>query len=104
MKKILVEDLYELCNRKRYFTCGSNEQYKKMFELATQGASVNMIAAIIWACSDDHAQLSTIMEQLEEIQEPREEMATLKKDSHAKDENLGEDSPELIELKKKWWD
>lgn len=40
----------------------------------------------------------------EEIQELREEVATLKKDSHAKDENLGEDSPELIELKKKWWD
>lgn len=68
MKKISIPDLYELCNRNRYFTCGSNEAYKKMFELGTQGASVNMIAAIIWACSDDDAQLSTIMEQLEEIQ------------------------------------
>lgn len=32
-KWLIKDELYGLCNRKRYFTGGTNEQYKKMFEM-----------------------------------------------------------------------
>ncbi len=54
MEKISTEKLYSLCNRYQWFTSGSIKQYKKMFECAEQGASIEKIATIIWICSIDY--------------------------------------------------
>ncbi len=40
----MVNKIYRLCNEKGYFTCGSSDQYKKMFELVNQCADVHDIA------------------------------------------------------------
>ena len=47
-----VDTLYMLCNKKQWFTCGTNAQYEKMFELASAGFPAEVIARIIWVCSD----------------------------------------------------
>lgn len=47
------ENLYALCVRQNWFTCGTNEQYDKMFRANKEGAPIEEIAAIIWVCSDD---------------------------------------------------
>lgn len=60
MTKMEVYDLYELCVSNNWFTCGSNRQYNKMFELSEQGISLKELARIIWLCSDEtiHTQAS----------------------------------------------
>lgn len=45
--------LYRLCNEKKYFTCGTNEQYEKLFRLNTLNTSTMELATIIWICSDN---------------------------------------------------
>lgn len=49
----MVGKLYRLCNERNYFTCGTSEQYSKMFELAENGATAHDIALVIWLCSDN---------------------------------------------------
>lgn len=49
--KISNEKLYYLCNKYQWFTCGDNSQYKRMFERNKQGASLEVLATIIWICS-----------------------------------------------------
>jgi len=56
-KKIGFLELYELCNKEQLFTCGSNTQYEKMFELvsltpANGGITLNELTAILYLCSD----------------------------------------------------
>lgn len=46
-------DLRALCIEHDWFTCGTNEQYAKLFYANTNGASMEEIATIIWLCSDD---------------------------------------------------
>lgn len=60
------EKLYRLCNQKGYFTCGSSEQYAKMFEMAEQGATTHDIALVIWICSNNK-ELETIENEVSEI-------------------------------------
>lgn len=43
--------LYRVCNDNRYFTCGTNQQYDKLFELNTLNISIIELATIIWICS-----------------------------------------------------
>lgn len=45
--------LYRICNEKKYFTCGTNEQYEKLFRLNTLNSSTMELATIIWICSDN---------------------------------------------------
>lgn len=45
--------IYNLCTRKQYFTCGSTNQYEKMFQLVEEGIHLEIIARIIWVCSND---------------------------------------------------
>lgn len=45
--------LYRLCNEKQYFTCGTNEQYEKLFELNELDTATIELATIIWICSDN---------------------------------------------------
>lgn len=60
------EKLYRLCNQKGYFTCGSSEQYAKMFKMAEQGATAHDIALVIWICSNNK-ELETIENEVSEI-------------------------------------
>lgn len=46
------EKLRSLCIRKDYFTCGTNEQYEKLFYANRHGCPIEEIATIIWLCSD----------------------------------------------------
>lgn len=50
---IPTEDLRALCIKKDWFTCGTNEQYAKLFLANSHGAPIEEIATIIWLCSDD---------------------------------------------------
>ena len=68
MKKIHFDDLYRLCNREKYFTCGTVTAYERMFDLAEKGASKEVLAAVIWTCSDNTADLDEITRQLEQIE------------------------------------
>lgn len=47
------DTLYQLCNRYHWFNGGSNEQYRKLFELNRDGASLEELALVIWICSPD---------------------------------------------------
>lgn len=60
--------LYTACNRNEWFTCGSNEQYEKMFDMNNHGASIRDLAVIIWACSEGY-ELEEIEEKLKELEE-----------------------------------
>ena len=45
--------MYFLCNRKQYFTLGSNEQYAKFLKMVGEKAPLDSIARVLWVCSDD---------------------------------------------------
>lgn len=62
VKKLLTtEVLRQFCIDNGYFTCGSNEQYKRLFELNDMQADMHELALVIWICSD-----TAILEQIEE--------------------------------------
>ena len=44
--------LYKECNKNQWFTCGSCEQYDRMFELESNGITIDELAAIIYICSN----------------------------------------------------
>lgn len=46
-------NLRELCIEQDWFTCGTCEQYDKLFLMNESGALLDEIATIIWLCSDD---------------------------------------------------
>lgn len=46
-------ELRALCIKHDWFTCGTNEQYNKLFYANTHGFSMEEIATIIWICSDE---------------------------------------------------
>lgn len=51
-KPIKVAELYTLCNKEKLFTCGSAEQYSKMFEIAGNGVTQTELSYILYICSD----------------------------------------------------
>ena len=63
---ILSDELRAFCIRNNYFTCGTSEQYSRLFELNDNGASIDILASIIWTCSDG-ADLAEIEAGLEEM-------------------------------------
>lgn len=48
-----TEDLRSLCVRKNWFTCGSCEQYMKMFDMNKEKKPLEEIALVIWLCSKE---------------------------------------------------
>lgn len=56
MLKISREELRMLCIKNDWFTCGTNQQYYKLFEALEKGYTLEVIAAIIWVCSDGDKQ------------------------------------------------
>lgn len=70
----LVQKIYNLCNRERYFTCGSNRQYDLMFTMAKMPEmSTRDIAIMIFTCSDGKASLGRILNDLNDIMKEIEE-------------------------------
>lgn len=59
------EQLRELCIVKKWFTCGSNRQYEKLFLENESGASIEEITLIIWLCSDSSFTKDVIRADLE---------------------------------------
>lgn len=43
--------LQDLCIKNDWFTCGSPEQFDKLFDANSEMASIEDIATIIWVCS-----------------------------------------------------
>lgn len=56
--------LRDLCINNNWFTCGSCEQYDKLFYANENGATIAEIATIIWLCSDDNIRRSDILFEL----------------------------------------
>lgn len=52
--------LRDLCIKNNWFTCGTCEQYEKLFELNRTGCSLQDLATVIWLCSDEKWDLDTI--------------------------------------------
>ena len=53
MKYPTVDQVYALCNKYQWFTCGSNNQYEKLFIMIDEKAPIEEVATVIWLCSDD---------------------------------------------------
>lgn len=71
MKKYVVttpDELRSLCIRKDWFSCGSTEQYNKLFYANENGGTLEEIATIIWVCSDDVSPRE-VLEELKTVQE-----------------------------------
>lgn len=63
----LKEGIYSLCNKKQYFTGGTNSQYDKLFYMADKPEfTIRDLAVLIWACSHD-ADLEEIQKEIETI-------------------------------------
>lgn len=45
--------LRNLCIKNNWFTAGTNEQYEKLFFMNSTGVGLEMLATIIWICSED---------------------------------------------------
>lgn len=65
------EELRELCIKNNWFTCGSNRQYDKLFEMNEKGKSADVLALVIWLCSDGSFDRNTIKQELEKLSEPQ---------------------------------
>lgn len=55
----MVMEIYRLCNVNDWFTCGTNRQYERMFQMVREGKPIHEIALAIWLCSDGE-ELETI--------------------------------------------
>lgn len=65
------EELRELCIKNNWFTCGSNHQYDKLFEMNENGRSVDELALVIWLCSNDELDRIAIKQELDKLSEPQ---------------------------------
>lgn len=62
MEKLTTMDIYELCNKNQWFTCGTTTQYEKMFDYVREAEinslmisdKIRKLSTIIWICSDDN--------------------------------------------------
>ena len=63
---ILSDELRTFCIRNNYFTSGTCEQYERLFALNEKGASIDILASIIWTCSDgvDLAEIESGLEEM----------------------------------------
>ncbi len=67
--KVSVNDVYRLCNEKRWYTCGSNEEYEKMFQIIRDGKPLNEVAADIYEHSEiaKCGNLAIVLDELKKI-------------------------------------
>jgi|GEM_PF-1843911 len=52
IKRIERIDLYNLCNKYGLFTCGSNAQYEKVFEIAEKRVTKKELGIMLYLCSE----------------------------------------------------
>lgn len=57
-------NLRNLCIAHNWFTCGSCEQYEKLFYANENGCPIEEIATIIWLCSDEEYCRRDILSEL----------------------------------------
>lgn len=50
---VSTQFLRDLCIKNNWFTCGTCEQYEKLFELNRNGCTLDNLALVIWLCSDE---------------------------------------------------
>ena len=60
------DKLRELCIKNNWFTCGSNDQYNKLFEGNINGFTPMEIATVIWMCSDGTQNRVAILAELKQ--------------------------------------
>jgi hypothetical protein len=46
-------ELRSLCVRNKFFTCGDNSEYDRLFEMNSNGREIGALADWIWQHSDD---------------------------------------------------
>lgn len=68
------EKLRKLCIDKGWFTCGSNHQYDKLFDANDNDAPLNVIATIIWVCSEDVTRGNIILEIIDSIDRDNDDL------------------------------
>ena len=69
MKKFSVTNTWELrqlCIAHDWFTCGTIEQYEKLFYANENGCPIEEIATIIWLCSDENCRRVDVLDILTE--------------------------------------
>lgn len=52
-KNLRTEELWSLCNREKWFECGTQRQYNRLFDMNKQNAPLHDLALIIWICSTE---------------------------------------------------
>ncbi len=57
---VSTQFLRDLCIKNNWFTCGTCEQYEKLFELNRNGCTLDNLALVIWLCSDEKWDEDTI--------------------------------------------
>ena len=64
----LTKRLQCFCEDNNYFTGGSNDQYNKFFELAKKNVPADVLATILWVCSDfEQSEIPKVTEEIEEL-------------------------------------
>lgn len=64
----LIVRLWKYCIDYKYFTKGSSEQYDKFLNLVKAKAPSDVLATILWVCSDfKESEIPKITEELEEL-------------------------------------
>lgn len=61
-----TSELRTLCIKNNWFTCGTIEQYEKLFYANESGCPIEEIATIIWLCSDEECRRLDILDILVE--------------------------------------
>lgn len=67
---VMLNKMYNLCVKNSWFTCGTNSQYDKLFEMVREGRTAEELALVIWVCSDGWL-LDDICARLHEAGFPR---------------------------------
>ena len=70
MKKYSVtttQELRQLCIDNDWFTCGTIEQYDKLFYANENGCPIGEIATIIWLCSDEDCRRLDVLDILVDV-------------------------------------
>lgn len=81
MKKERLDSgkLRNICIEHDWFTCGSIEQYEKLFQANDIGAGIDELATIIWICSNAEKQaiLDVLTVEIEKVKKYQEVMECL---------------------------
>ena len=71
----ITDSIYCLCNRNQYFTHGTNEQYDKMFSMATsEESTARDVAIMIWTCSSPETDLAEVQTEIKKIYQEVEDL------------------------------